>query len=103
MAEFRKNRHISDLTENKGIFIILLSFGYGTQIKFLKLDKITFKLSLYQNETHKSISSSSSKLNKGSSSTFSVSFIPNNLFICPQIISINFVEQHEALEQQSSK
>ena len=40
MAKFRKNRHISDLTENKGIFIILLCYTK----KFLKLDEIMFKL-----------------------------------------------------------
>ena len=43
MAKFSKNRHISDLTENKGIFISLM---YVTQIKFLNIDKIMFRLLL---------------------------------------------------------
>ena len=67
MAKLNKNRHISDVTENKGIFIILFYDTKEIQ-NFLKIGKIMLK----QNETYsyKSISSSSSK---GSGSTLSVS------------------------------
>ena len=77
-------------------FIILFSDTKEIQ-KFLKIGKIMLK----QNETYKSISSSSSK---GSGSTLSYYLTLNSswniVFICPTIISLTFQEQNESMKPQ---